>query len=106
MGIAIMALEVAKDVVNVVLGGVGNLVEGGGEICRRRTSAHWSMGMPEGPRAASTSSLQGQNVISSVEEKLFMGVMFCGDCCAVGSNISPTVFVMNEDYLMLTCIVR
>ena len=29
MGIAIMALEVAKDVVNVVLGGVGNLVEGG-----------------------------------------------------------------------------
>ena len=55
-----MALKVVKDMVNVVLGGAGNLV---GEIRWRRTSAHWSLGMPESPRAASTSLLQGQNVI-------------------------------------------
>ena len=43
-------------------------------MCQRNTSTHWSLGMPDSPRAASTSLLQDQKVILSVDEKLLMKV--------------------------------
>ena len=68
------------------------LCRAGRDMCQRSTSAHWSLGMPESPRAASTSLLQDQNVILSVDEKLLMRGMFCGDCFVEGSSISLTSF--------------
>ena len=60
------------------------LCRAGRDMCRRSTSAHWSLGMPDSPRVASTSLLQDQNVILSVYEKLLMRGMLCGEDCIVG----------------------
>ena len=65
MGIAIMALEVTEDAVYVVLGGVGNLVEGGGRDMSEENLC------PLVPGHA-TESQDGQYFLPPVPERYFL----------------------------------